>query len=55
MKKASELLLESSETINNIAFQVGYSDTFTFSKAFKRSKNVSPSEYRRSNGIEVTE
>ncbi len=55
MKKASELLLESSESINNIAFLVGYSDTFTFSKAFKRSKNVSPSEYRRSNGIELQE
>ena len=46
MKKASELLLESSETISNIAFMVGYSDTFTFSKAFKRCKGVSPKEYR---------
>ena len=55
MKKASALLLESAETINNIALLVGYSDTFTFSKAFKRSKGVSPSEYRSSNGTVVTE
>ncbi len=57
MKKASELLLESSESINNIAFMVGYSDVFTFSKAFKRYRHQSPSDYR-ANGpdfvVEVT-
>ncbi|WP_026652011.1 AraC family transcriptional regulator [Butyrivibrio proteoclasticus] len=53
MKKASELLLESAESVNSIAFLVGYSDAFTFSKAFKRYKEESPSEYRKSHGIEV--
>ncbi len=51
MKKASELLLESTETIASTAFLVGYSDSFTFSKAFKRYKNMSPSEYRKMHGI----
>jgi AraC-like DNA-binding protein len=47
IKKASELLQETSETINSIAFLVGYSDSFTFSKAFKRYRNESPSDYRK--------
>ena len=47
MKKASALLLETSESINSIALMVGYSDSFTFSKAFRRYKNMSPSDYRK--------
>lgn len=47
MKKATELLLETSESINSIALLVGYSDSFTFSKAFKNYKGLSPSEYRK--------
>ena len=47
VKKASELLLATSESISSIAFLVGYSDSFTFSKAFKRYKKMSPSEYRK--------
>ncbi|SDB25177.1 AraC-type DNA-binding protein [Pseudobutyrivibrio sp. YE44] len=53
MKKATELLLESTESVSSIAFLVGYSDAFTFSKAFKRAKEVSPSEYRKLHGVEV--
>ncbi len=53
MKKASELLVESTESVGNIAFLVGYSDTFTFSKAFKRFKDTSPSDYRKLHGVEV--
>ncbi|WP_408070859.1 AraC family transcriptional regulator [Butyrivibrio sp. JL13D10] len=51
IKKASELLLETTETIGQIAFLVGYSDSFTFSKAFKRLKNESPNEYRNNKGF----
>ena len=46
MKKASALLKDSNESIANIAFLVGYSDAYTFSKAFKRCKELSPTEYR---------
>ena len=53
MKKATELLLESTESVSSIAFLVGYSDAFTFSKAFKRAKEISPSEYRKQHGVEV--
>ncbi|MBQ6463374.1 MAG: helix-turn-helix transcriptional regulator, partial [Pseudobutyrivibrio sp.] len=50
IKKASELLCNTSESINNIAIMVGYCDAFTFSKAFKRYKDMSPSEYRKQHG-----
>ncbi len=53
MKKATELLLESTESVSSIAFLVGYSDAFTFSKAFKRAKDVSPTEYRKSHGVDA--
>lgn len=53
VKKATELLLESTESVSSIAFLVGYSDAFTFSKAFKREKGISPSEYRKQHGIDV--
>lgn len=53
MKKASALLKDSNESIANIAFLVGYSDAYTFSKAFKRCKELSPTEYRTKHNKEV--
>lgn len=50
IKKATELLSESSESVSSISFLVGYSDVYTFSKAFKRVKGMSPSDYRNSHG-----
>lgn len=46
IKKAKELLIESNETVQYIACLVGYTDTFTFSKAFRKTVGQSPSEYR---------
>ncbi len=46
IKKAKELLAESNETIQYIACLVGYTDTFTFSKAFRKIVGQAPSEYR---------
>ena len=46
MKMAVKLLADESLSINQIAANVGYTDTFTFSKAFKRHFGKSPSEYR---------
>lgn len=47
MKIASKLLLDTDLTVQTIAGQVGYSDAFTFTKAFKRHTGKSPSDYRR--------
>ena len=48
MTLAADLLVESEAlTVAEVARTVGYSDAFGFSAAFKRTRGVSPSEYRR--------
>ena len=49
MKVAAKQLSQSSLSISDIALGVGYSDTFTFSKAFKNHFGLSPSAYRDQN------
>lgn len=46
MKMAAKLLAENTMSVAEIAESVGYGDTFTFSKAFKRHFGKSPSAYR---------
>lgn len=48
MKKACQLLMTTSGSINDIAYACGFSDAKYFSKCFKASRGVSPSEYRSS-------
>lgn len=47
ISKASQLLVDSKLTINDIADEVGYYSSHTFRRAFKREKGVSPSAYRQ--------
>lgn len=48
MALAADLLLErGSATIAEVAREVGYSDAFGFSVAFKRVRGVNPSAFRR--------
>jgi len=46
MRQAQHQLLATSLSISEIAADVGYEDIFVFSKCFKRTCGVSPSEYR---------
>lgn len=46
--KATVLLKSTSQTIKEVAHQVGYSDPFVFSHAFKKYYGISPTLYRRS-------
>jgi AraC-type DNA-binding domain-containing proteins len=48
LEKGAELLKNTSLSIGSISSAVGYTDSLTFSKMFKRYKNMSPSEYRNS-------
>ena len=50
IQHAQRLLLDSTLSIGEIGFQVGYSSFSHFSKAFKDLTGVSPSEYRRHKG-----
>lgn len=47
MKKAASLLHNSSLTINEISFQLGYEDSSYFSRLFFKTYNVLPSSYRK--------
>ena len=46
MKAAQKMLKESDYPIQYIGSAVGYTDIFTFSKAFKKYSGLTPSEYR---------
>jgi AraC family transcriptional regulator len=44
-KAANQLCLMPNKTVADVAFQVGYSSVSTFSRAFKKHHNISPSEF----------
>jgi len=44
--RACELLQQTSDSLKNIAFEVGFSDPKYFSKVFKKEMGIVPSEYR---------
>lgn len=46
MEQAEQLLKDKDKTIADIGYEVGYADSMTFSKMFKKNKGISPSEYR---------
>jgi AraC-like DNA-binding protein len=47
MHQAKRRLTETADSIKEIAEQVGYCDQFHFSRDFRRSAGVSPSQFRR--------
>jgi AraC-like DNA-binding protein len=50
MHQAQELLTNTDNLVKSIAFLLGYSDSFSFSAAFKRYTGYSPREFRRHGG-----
>lgn len=46
MERAALLLLNTDKMVHEISNEVGYSDSFHFSKMFKKNFGTSPSEYR---------
>jgi len=53
MEKAAHLLRETDMSIKEITGATGYNDQNYFSKIFKNKYNMSPSEYRKSEGMRV--
>jgi len=47
MQIASKMLLESDISVENVSNSIGYQDSFTFSKMFKKRMGVSPQEYKK--------
>ena len=46
-QQAKALLKQSAENITDVAFQLGFSNSGSFSRAFKRWFNISPDQYRK--------
>jgi transcriptional regulator GlxA family with amidase domain len=46
LDRAQKLLEQTDLTVDEIAFKVGYSDTTSFFRSFKKSYGLSPSQYR---------
>lgn len=51
LAKARELLLNSNESIKNIAHRVGYTSQLNFSRSFQKRFHSSPSQWRHENRI----
>ncbi|CAM4083461.1 AraC family transcriptional regulator [Paenibacillus alkaliterrae] len=47
MERAEELLAETEDSVQNIALQVGYANSITFGRVFKRIVGVTPGDYRK--------
>ncbi|WP_338552397.1 helix-turn-helix domain-containing protein [Paenibacillus sp. KS-LC4] len=47
MQQAERLLVNTDETIQGIALQVGYANSITFGRVFKRVTGVTPGEFRK--------
>lgn len=51
LRRAQQLLRQTDTRIVQVAAMVGYTDQFYFSRLFKRSTGMTPSEYRRQGGM----
>ena len=51
IKQACRLLRETDLSISTIAYSVGFENNLYFSKAFRKQKGVSPSEYRKEHSV----
>ena len=47
MEKAKKLLLSTPLSVAEVAERAGYGDYRVFTKVFKKSESVTPSQYRR--------
>lgn len=47
LEKSTQLLRDTSLSVADIAARIGYMDTLTFSKAFKKNFSVTPAQYRK--------
>ncbi|THF72705.1 AraC family transcriptional regulator [Cohnella fermenti] len=54
MEGARELLIRTSATLQEVASHVGYPDLMYFSRVFKKNVGMTPGEYRKRYGTEVS-
>ncbi|MBP3543379.1 MAG: helix-turn-helix transcriptional regulator [Lachnospiraceae bacterium] len=51
LKEAATLLLETNDSITDIALRCGYNDSNYFGDVFKKMKGMSPYQYRKNKGV----
>jgi len=51
LKEACDSLLNTEESITQIAFECGFNDSNYFGDAFRKAKGVSPHKYRKNKGL----
>lgn len=51
--KAKELLIEGNKKVREVAYELGYTNEFYFSRIFKRIEGLSPSEFYSKNVYEI--
>lgn len=54
MEYGAYLLIESSDTIKQVARAIGYDDPYHFSRRFRQTMGLSPSDYRKQRRITMT-
>ena len=47
MKKARTLLKETDQTVENVAYEVGYENVEHFNRLFKKNYGMTPVQYRK--------
>lgn len=47
MKKATELLLKTTETVESVCYRTGYNNYHYFANVFKKTYSMTPSQYRK--------
>ena len=50
IRKAKKMLIDTEWTVHEIAEKVGYFHSFSFIRAFKKTENITPGEFRRLHG-----
>jgi AraC-like DNA-binding protein len=54
MELAKKLILETGEGLQDIAYNIGYSDYSSFFTVFRKTVGVSPNEYRQMHTLSIT-
>ena len=53
IEKAKELLIEENKKVKEVAYELGYTNEFNFSRIFKRIEGLSPKEFYSKNVYEI--
>lgn len=53
MRRAEHMLINTNTTVNDISISLGYENTETFIRAFKKEMHMTPSNYRKNVNLTI--